>query len=82
MADDETLSFHPVGIFWLIVPVALIFAIGIINAYNFMDGINGITGGYSLAVLAGLWMANNDVIAFVENGFIYSLAIALMVFNV
>ena len=24
---------------------------GIINAYNFMDGINGITGGYSLVSL-------------------------------
>ncbi|MDE5658341.1 MAG: UDP-GlcNAc--UDP-phosphate GlcNAc-1-phosphate transferase, partial [Muribaculaceae bacterium] len=30
---------------WLIVP-ALIVCVGIINAYNFMDGINGITGCY------------------------------------
>jgi UDP-N-acetylmuramyl pentapeptide phosphotransferase/UDP-N-acetylglucosamine-1-phosphate transferase len=27
------------------------FCIGVINAYNFMDGINGITGMYSLAIL-------------------------------
>ena len=74
--------FIPLGFLVLLFVMALIVAIGIINAYNFMDGINGITGGYSLAVLAGLWMANNDVIVFVENGFIYSLAIALMVFNV
>ena len=73
-------SFHPFGIYWII--ISLIVCIGIINAYNFMDGINGITGGYSLAVLAGLWMANNDVIGFVDNRLIYSVAIALMVFNV
>jgi UDP-N-acetylmuramyl pentapeptide phosphotransferase/UDP-N-acetylglucosamine-1-phosphate transferase len=62
--------------------IALIFTIGIINAYNFMDGINGITGGYSLAVLAGLWMANNYRFAFVDNRLIYFTAIAVMVFNV
>ena len=36
---------------WWTVVVALIACTGIINAYNFMDGINGITGGYSLVVL-------------------------------
>lgn len=36
---------------WWMIVVALILCVGIINAYNFMDGINGITGGYSLAVL-------------------------------
>ncbi|MBC7886432.1 MAG: glycosyltransferase family 4 protein [Ferruginibacter sp.] len=60
---------------------ALIITIGIINAYNFMDGINGITGGYSLAVLTGLWLANNYTFAFIDNKFLYCVAIALMVFN-
>lgn len=46
--------------YWFIGLAALIVAIGIINAYNFMDGINGITGGYSLAVLAGLWLAGGE----------------------
>lgn len=36
---------------WWIILSALILCVGIINAYNFMDGINGITGGFSLAVL-------------------------------
>ncbi|MBO4428237.1 MAG: glycosyltransferase family 4 protein [Bacteroidales bacterium] len=35
---------------WWAVIIALIVCVGIINAYNFMDGINGITGAYSLAV--------------------------------
>lgn len=36
---------------WWVVILALIVCVGITNVYNFMDGINGITGGYSLAVL-------------------------------
>ena len=36
--------------YWWVILLALIVCVGIINAYNFMDGINGITGGYSLAV--------------------------------
>src|SRR5579863_1114009 len=30
-----------------------ILSIGVINAYNFMDGINGITGCYSVIILSG-----------------------------
>ena len=38
--------------------------VGIINMFNFMDGINGITGIYSLAVLSGciLINLNEDII--------------------
>jgi len=61
--------------------ITLIITIGIINAYNFMDGINGITGGYSLAVLAGIWWVNNYQFAFIDNGFIYCIVLALLVFN-
>ena len=43
---------------WWIIIIALIVCVGIINAYNFMDGINGITGGYSLAVLIPLMYIN------------------------
>ena len=43
---------------WWMLLIAWIVCTGIINAYNFMDGINGITGGYSLAVLVPLAVAN------------------------
>jgi UDP-N-acetylmuramyl pentapeptide phosphotransferase/UDP-N-acetylglucosamine-1-phosphate transferase len=36
----------------------LIFCLGIINIYNFMDGINGITGFYSLTVFFALLFLN------------------------
>src|SRR5690606_34950528 len=40
-----------------VIPVALILVIGTINAYNFMDGINGITSMNSFAILLLLWLA-------------------------
>ncbi|MDD4681143.1 MAG: UDP-GlcNAc--UDP-phosphate GlcNAc-1-phosphate transferase, partial [Clostridia bacterium] len=43
---------------WWMILIALIVCTGIINAYNFMDGINGITGGYSLAILLPLMIVN------------------------
>ena len=43
---------------WWIVLVALIVCVGATNVINFMDGINGITAGYALAVLAPLVLVN------------------------
>ncbi len=65
---------------WWWIVVALIVCTGIINAYNFMDGINGITGGYSLAVLASLAYINEKVVPFVETDFIYTVLCAVAVF--
>ena len=66
---------------WWTVVVALIACTGIINAYNFMDGINGITGGYSLVVLGSLAFINHWVVSFVEPDLIYTMLCALLVFN-
>lgn len=38
--------------------IALVVCVGATNIYNFMDGINGITGGYSLSVLLPLLLIN------------------------
>jgi len=55
------LVFYQLNLFdnsiFLILPL-LIFCLGIINIYNFMDGINGITGFYSLAVLLSVLLLN------------------------
>ena len=59
----------------------LIISVGIINAYNFMDGINGMTGGYSIIAILSLWFVNNYHIAFIENDFLVFTLLALMVFN-
>jgi UDP-N-acetylmuramyl pentapeptide phosphotransferase/UDP-N-acetylglucosamine-1-phosphate transferase len=63
---------------WIIIP-ALILCTGIINAYNFMDGINGITGGYSLAVLVPLVMLNRRL-AFVDERLLVVTILSVVVF--
>ncbi len=64
---------------WWIVVIALVVCVGIVNAYNFMDGINGITGGYSLAVLLPLIYLNNRY-GFIDSDFLYVTGLSLIVF--
>jgi UDP-N-acetylmuramyl pentapeptide phosphotransferase/UDP-N-acetylglucosamine-1-phosphate transferase len=66
---------------WYFTIFALIFCTGILNAYNFMDGINGITGGYSMVVAGALLYVNQYQVSFVDSEFIYILLLALLVFN-
>lgn len=77
------LMFYQFGILnlhdWWIVIIALIVCVGITNAYNFMDGINGITGGYSLAVLFPL-IYLNDKMEFISQSFLYVVGLSLVVF--
>ena len=73
---------------WWAVILALIVCVGATNIYNFMDGINGITAGYSLAVLVPLLLVNeipgqagNDVGGFVETSFIVVTILSVLVFS-
>lgn len=65
---------------WWMVVVALVVCVGIINAYNFMDGINGITGAYSLAVLLPLIYLNAGL-DFIDADFLYVVGLSLLVFG-
>ena len=74
-----SLLFYQIGMFSLaiyLVILSFILAIGIINAINFMDGINGLTGAYSFIALATLWYIN----AYVVIGFVASdmLVVAML----
>ena len=63
---------------------ALIVMVGATNIYNFMDGINGITAGYSLAVLIPLFLLNrmSDVAgAFVDGSLIVVTILSVLVFS-
>ena len=64
---------------WWMVIVSLVVCVGIINAYNFMDGINGITGGYSIAVIVPL-IYLNSLYDFINPAFLYVVGLSLMVF--
>lgn len=44
-----------------LIPISFIIIIGIINAYNFMDGINGITVLYSIVSFASIWLVQENL---------------------
>lgn len=64
----------------IIIPVYIL-VIGTINAYNFMDGINGITGAYSLITILSLYFINETQSTFVFSEWLIIVAISLLVFN-
>ena len=77
------LMFYQWGLFslsWWWIIIALIVCTGIINVYNFMDGINGITGGYSLVVLVALAYINSEITTFVEPALINTVLCSVLVF--
>ena len=73
---------------WWVVIIALIVCVGASNIINFMDGINGITGGYALSVLLPLLLINNGSagcdlnakVAFVPTSLIMTVILADVVF--
>ena len=64
---------------WWIVLLALIVCVGAMNIINFMDGINGITAGYALAVLMPLLLLNRRM-GFVEGSYLVVAIIGVLVF--
>lgn len=79
-----SLLFYSLSVFlifpWWGIIITFILAIGIINAYNFMDGINGITGLYTLTVLGSLLFVNHYIITFTTFNFIVYPILASLVF--
>lgn len=79
-----TLIFYDMNLFntmpiWGIIIVYII-AIGLINAYNFMDGINGITGLYTLSVMLSLLYVNTKIQLFTDGTFIKYAMVASLIF--
>jgi UDP-N-acetylmuramyl pentapeptide phosphotransferase/UDP-N-acetylglucosamine-1-phosphate transferase len=72
-------GFLETGTWWMVL-IGYVFLIGIVNAFNFMDGINGITGLYSISVLASLQYVNLTFHPFVNPDAIWFPIIASVVF--
>ena len=71
--------------------LALIVFVGATNIINFMDGINGITAGYSLAVLVPLLLVNSSkfnvesqlkVGGFIDESYLIVAIIGVLVFSI
>ena len=52
-----------------------------INIFNFMDGINGMTGGYSLVVTSVMLYVNEKMVHFTESSLLSYLIISILIFN-
>ena len=83
------LVFQEIGILqwdmWWIISFALIVAVAGTNIFNFMDGINGITGGYSIAVLIPLLVKNEELkvksgVGFVDDSMLIVILLSVLVF--
>lgn len=78
------LLFLQLGIFNMslsIVIIAGVLVVGTINAYNFMDGINGLTGSYSLLLISSLYYINTYT-PFISADFLIIIGLSLVVFNI
>ena len=60
--------------------VAMIVFVGATNIYNFMDGINGITAGYSMSVLIPLILMNSRA-HFMDGSFLMVVILSVLVFS-
>ena len=88
------LMFWSVGLYtafdswlWMVVAVAiaLFFCVGATNIINFMDGINGITAGYALAMLVPLALVQGSrlqVQGFIEPSYLVVAIIGVLVFSI
>ena len=70
---------------WWVIPIALFFCVGATNIINFMDGINGITAGYGLAMLIPIALLNSSskfqVSGFIEPSYLFVAIIGVLVFS-
>ena len=77
------LLFYQLNLFelqWFFIALAFFFVIGTINAVNFMDGINGMTGGYGLITLLSLLYINTTE-KFTDSNLMLSVIISVFIFN-
>lgn len=71
---------------WLLMPwwgvlLVVLFCVGLVNACNFMDGINGMTAAYSLSVLAPLIYLDVVGEEYVSLSYLIVVAIVVLVFG-
>lgn len=62
----------------LFILLALIVYVGATNVINFMDGINGITGGYALGVLVPLLLLNTNYHELTTNGVFFDQSLVMV----
>lgn len=80
-SGESVIAGSPWFVKLLFVAVAMIVYVGATNIYNFMDGINGITAGYSISVLLPL-IAVNMRTPYIDESFLVVMVLAVVVFSI
>lgn len=75
----QEIGFLQFNLWWLII-IALISFVGAMNIFNFMDGVNGITGGYALAMLIPMFLLDSNGVDFIEPSFLIVMILGVLVF--
>jgi UDP-N-acetylmuramyl pentapeptide phosphotransferase/UDP-N-acetylglucosamine-1-phosphate transferase len=60
--------------------VGMIFSVGFVNLYNFMDGLNGMMAGITISALSIFWLIDFFVVDFVDDALLIYTAIPTLVF--
>ena len=60
--------------------VGMIFSVGFVNLYNFMDGLNGMMAGITISALSVFWLIDFFVVDFVDDALLIYTAIPTLVF--
>ena len=63
-----------------VIIIMAIACVGAINIYNFMDGINGMTGGYSLVVSLALLYVNKYMVNFAPESLLVYVTLSVILF--
>ena len=64
-----------------LIPILVIFGVGVINAYNFMDGINGISGFYGIVFLLTAFFINHTIVGFIPDSYLIFPLVSILVFG-
>lgn len=65
---------------WQMMLLIIVFA-GVLNVYNFMDGINGMLAAYSLAVVGTFFVINLFIHPFADTQLLATILLAILVFG-
>lgn len=78
--DEPSLALMPSVVQWSAIVMCWGFSVGLLNMYNFMDGLNGMLGGLVLSTLIPLYLINEYVSPFVDSQLIYFTLIPTLLF--
>lgn len=65
---------------WWVVLLIFVIGIGTLNAFNFMDGINGMTGSYAFTTLVSIVAIDRWIINFTDERLVLAIVISVGVF--